>query len=509
MNFALEPGDVERFRGIVGRTLGLHFEEARIAGLAEVLRRRVEASGQNCQHYLSRLEAELPRPELGALAQELTVPETYFFRNASQFHAFTEVVLPERMRARASSQQLRILSAGCASGEEAYSLAILVREAVLNPSWEVSVLGVDVNPAMLQKALRARYSTWALRETPPESRRDWFRPEGRDVVLSEDACHAVRFEERNLAEDDPGLWRSETYDVIFCRNVIMYFTRDSAQALVARITRALAPGGYLFLGHAETLRGLSVDFHLRHTHETFYYQRRERLGPPSNRPPLQATPPASRAVDPIVAVVDSSDTWVETIRRASARIQTLTDSSRQRVAARVVPIAPVPRSDLGVVLDLLQKERFSDALDLVQAPPFDVAQDPDVLLLRAVLLTHGGRLGEAEGFCGKVLEIDELNAGAHYVLALCREGTGDRKGAADHGRMAVYLDRTFAMPRLHLGLLARKVGDFDTARRELVQALDVLEREDPARLLLFGGGFGRETLISLCRAELSNCGGPA
>jgi chemotaxis protein methyltransferase CheR len=131
-----------------------------------------------------------------------------------------------------------------------------------------------------------------------------------------------------------------------------------------------------------------------------------------------------------------------------------------------------------------------------------------VLLLRAVLLTHGGRLALAEETCRRLLALDELNAGAHYLLALCREGAGDRRAAAEHDQVAAYLDPAFAMPRLHLALLARRHGDRETARRELAQAALLLEREDASRLLLFGGGFGREALVALCRAELAACGGP-
>jgi chemotaxis protein methyltransferase CheR len=100
-----------------------------------------------------------------------------------------------------------------------------------------------------------------------------------------------------------------------------------------------------------------------------------------------------------------------------------------------------------------------------------------------------------------------LNAGAHYLLALCRESAGDRQGALDHDRAAIYLDPGFAMPRLHLGLMARRGGDAEGARRELGEALLLLRREDISRLLLFGGGFGREALISLCRGELLSAGG--
>jgi chemotaxis protein methyltransferase CheR len=100
-----------------------------------------------------------------------------------------------------------------------------------------------------------------------------------------------------------------------------------------------------------------------------------------------------------------------------------------------------------------------------------------------------------------------MSAGAHYLLALCREKAGDGRSAADHDQAAAYLDPGFAMPHLHLGLLARRAGQPDAARRELSEALSLLEREDSSRLLMFGGGFGRDSLISICRAELLACGG--
>ena len=144
---------------------------------------------------------------------------------------------------------------------------------------------------------------------------------------------------------------------------------------------------------------------------------------------------------------------------------------------------------------------------MLDALPSDTAQDPEFLLLTAVLLTHGGNLAKAENVCAELLERDEMSAGAHYLMALCRESAGDGPGAADHDQVATYLDPGFAMPRLHLGLLARRAGDRNAAREELLQALMLLQREDSSRLLLFGGGFGREALSALCRAELAGCGG--
>ena len=170
-------------------------------------------------------------------------------------------------------------------------------------------------------------------------------------------------------------------------------------------------------------------------------------------------------------------------------------------------VAPAPAWDPAPALDLLRHERFAEALSHVQARPPDPVGDPDVLLLEAMLLTHNGQLADAEITCRKLLAIDELNAGAHYVLALCREHSGDGAAAAEHDRVAAYLDPGFAMPRLHLGLMARRGGDREVARRELTQALFLLEREDAARLLLFGGGFNRDALVALCDLALRDCGG--
>jgi chemotaxis protein methyltransferase CheR len=176
--------------------------------------------------------------------------------------------------------------------------------------------------------------------------------------------------------------------------------------------------------------------------------------------------------------------------------------------SRLESVADRTRSgDVGIALDLLRRERFSEALALVQALPREHGGDADVLLLQAALLIHGGRLEAAETACRELLVHDDLNAGAHYVLALCREGAGDSRGAVEHDQVAIYLDPAFAMPHLHLGLLARRTGDREAARRELTQALMLLQREEASRLLLFGGGFSREALVALCRSELAACGG--
>jgi chemotaxis protein methyltransferase CheR len=471
--------EIERFRGAVAERMGLSFDEGKADMLAEALRKRLDSSGVGLpEAYLDRLTA-WPE-EWRALAERLTVTETYLFRYAEQFRAFAEVVLPEAMARKRGGDEVVLLSAGCASGEEAYTLAILA------DGRPVRVVGIDVNPAMIARARQGRCSAWALRDAPAEVLARWFRADAYDFVLDEAMRRRVTFEERNLLDDDPAFWKPDAFDAIFCRNVIMYMTAAAARSVVARLSGSLRPDGHLFLGHAETLRGLSDAFHLCHTHETFYYRRKD----------VGVAPATQAAARP--AFVDT--TWVEAIRRASERIASLSGG----------PGAPPARAggwDLGAALELVRRERFVDALEAIAALPPESGADGEVLLLRAAILTNSGGIAEAERVCRGLLEADDLNAGAHYLMALCRERAGDPAAAVEHDRTAAYLDPTFAMPRLHLGLMARRRGDAGRARAELSAALELLAREEPSRLLLFGGGFGRDGLAGLCRSELAACGG--
>jgi chemotaxis protein methyltransferase CheR len=492
--------DLERFRTAIIQRMGLQFDDARLGFLGEVLQRRLHRLGQSSANYLLGLESRSADDEFNVLARELTVGETYFFRNIEQFRALAEAVLPARMNARRGTSSLRLLSAGCASGEEPYSIAIVAKETIAEPNWDVDIMAVDLNTSSLEKAQRACYSAWVLRETPEETRKKWFRVDGRELLIDQSIRDAVQFREANLASDDPSLWRPAYYDVIFCRNVLMYFSPEQMRAVIKRIAYSLAPGGFLFLGHAETLRGVSDRFHLHHSHNTFYHSVKDESE--VFEPPFaQITP---KAISPHASPVAFDDAWYQTIAKASERVAALVPD----MAGESTTLAQPPLAwNVAAAFDLIRQERFAEALNHVRSRPAAAGKDPDVLLLEATLLAHSGQLTAAEDACLRLLLADEFNAGAHYVLALCREHAGQIERAIEHDRVASYLDPEFAMPRLHSGLLSARAGDRARARRDLMHALELLKREDPSRLLLFGGGFNREALISLCRSALKDNGG--
>ena len=467
-----------------------------------MLQRRLDKLGHSSDAYLWGLQREPSSGEIDALARELTVGETYFFRNIEQFRALAEVVLPERMGVDRTPRTLRLLSAGCASGEEAYSMAIVARETIADPSWEVLIRAVDLNPAALEKAARARYSSWALRETPPDVQRKWFRPDGREMVLDETVRAAVKFEAANLASDDPELWQPGAYDAIFCRNVLMYFSPEQMRAVIARIAQSLAPGGFLFLGHAETLRGISDALpsapHPRHLLLRAQGAHRARTCAQPATAGAEAGCRRPRRPRP------SSDAWFHAIRKATERV------------AALVPARPAPTTRR------LRRRRCPGIWRRRS-----ICCAGSVSPRRSTMFAPGRRRPSAIPTCccsrrrcsrtaGRSPPRRRLSAAAADRRAQCRgalragalpRAVADRDGAGEHDRVAAYLDPEFAMPRLHLGLLARRAGDRDAARRELAQALVLLKREDASRLLLFGGGFNREALMALCESALRDSGG--
>ncbi|MFC4071279.1 CheR family methyltransferase [Actinoplanes subglobosus] len=447
-----------RFRELLQKRLGWTFADNDLGQTAEVLAARSQAHGLSTREYLDRLAGRRWAAEVAELAGALSITETYFFRHSEQFRVLRERVLPELIEARSGQRVLRLLSVGCSSGEEAYSLAIAAIRARPGPDWIVTVTGVDANRDMLRRARAAVYSPWSLRDTPEDVRRRWFRPAEGGFRVADEVTATVRFVEHNVAADDPQLWHPARYDVIFCRNLLMYLTADTVAELIRRMTRALTDGGFLFLGHTDSLGSRPDGLELCHADGTVYYQRRVAAVP---RDPAPAAPPPRPA-------------------RAAA--------------------PPRPQADAGDgrrrALSLMRDDRFAEALDAVGTGD---------VLVRGVLLAQLGRVDEARDTANRLLHTGGPQADAHHLLGVCHElDCADQ--AVGQYRLAAYLDPQFAMPRLRMGLLARRRGDDRGAADHLSAALDLLTGENDDRIVLFGGGFGRLALTTLCRTELDACG---
>lgn len=464
---------VERFRHLVVQHLGMTLADVPSDTLASLVDEQARAHGEPLGDYLSRLE-RADAEAWKAMAEQLTIGETYFYRHPEQFRAFAQLALPELLEARRSERSLRILSAGCSTGEEAYTLAMILQDhAHALEGWDVSVVGIDLNTPSLDFARQGLYSPWALRRTPARAQRQYFREVNGRFQITDAVRSKVRFAQRNLLDAEPTFWRPGAFDVIFYRNVGIYLSLAARRAIVERFATALSPGGFFFLGPAETLRGVSERFELLQSHDSFFY-RLHGQDRPAEAP--VATPLRERrAVIPQAVSVE--------------------------LPPRPLP-APAPRTSAPEELyALIQRERFAEALERLDA------QDPETSALRAVLCLQLGRVDEAAATCQARFTEAPFDPEAHYVQALCRKQQGDLPGSRKHAELAAYHDPAFAMPHVHLGLLAKGHRDSGLAQRAWKRAVALLPNEREHRLTLYGGGFRREALLALCREELARGGG--
>ncbi|HOJ15269.1 MAG TPA: protein-glutamate O-methyltransferase CheR [Deltaproteobacteria bacterium] len=247
---------------------GIFFPDNKKAQLENRLALRIRANGLedfDKYYYLLRYDPDAAR-ELRALFDSVTTNETSFFRSPPQIQAFQDKVLPEIMAAkeRRGEKTLRLWSAGCSTGEEPYTMAIVLSQ-VMNGrrDWDVKVVASDISEKALRSAKEAVYGEYSLRSVPPEIKRDFFVAAGSSYRIVDEVKDMVEFQFLNLS-DTRRVQLMRGFDVIFCRNVLIYFDDQVKKRFVSQLYDCLNHGGYLFIGHSESLHNISRAFKLVH-----------------------------------------------------------------------------------------------------------------------------------------------------------------------------------------------------------------------------------------------------
>jgi chemotaxis protein methyltransferase CheR len=273
----LELGDAQyrMFRDWIAERCGLWFAEDSRFVLERRLARRVrELDLGSFAAYFYQLRNESgDEGEVGTLIDELTTNETYFLRERSQLATLVAEILPEWLeRRRRHGGPVSVWCAGCSSGEEPYSVVMLAREAGFEPGRDFRVYASDISRRVLQAARRGVYRPASFRETEEALRRKYFVEKDGGWRIADDVKRHVVFTRANLVEPSRS-WVLGPMDVILCRNVIMYFESRTRKDVVQTFADKLNPGGYLLLGHAESLIHLSNAFELRHLRGDMVYRK--------------------------------------------------------------------------------------------------------------------------------------------------------------------------------------------------------------------------------------------
>ncbi len=256
-------------RELVYRVAGIFYPDNKLGLLQQGCTRRMkERQLQTLSEYVECLTVGTDRQvELIVLLNEITIGETCFFRDQAQLDALRRIVIPNILKAKLNGprRRLRIWSAGCSTGEEPYTLRMLLLEEAdgLLGNWPIEIIATDINQRSLVHARAAVYGEQSTRHVTPYYRQKYFFPLGEELQVSPLARMSVSFSRLNLS-DDPGMNFIRNVDAIFCCNVLIYFDLTSKRRVLEHFYNNLSPHGYLFLGHSESLYGVSDEFRLIH-----------------------------------------------------------------------------------------------------------------------------------------------------------------------------------------------------------------------------------------------------
>ena len=474
MTRTLAQDDFALLRDYLRRTAGLEFDEGRRAGLAMIMHERLAVTGQTrVAAYVDWLSRPESGPERQRLLDAVTIQETHFHRARPQIEALRRQILPDILaRAAREGRDAVVWSAGCSTGEEPFTLAMLMLEvAAKMPSPpRMRVIGTDVSTAALQVALAATYSGRTIDLAEPDAVNRWLvrEPDGTYVVKDEVRL-LVQFRHQNLVTDPPP-FEPDSVDLVVCRHVSIYFSRDTTKSLVGRFRDVLAPQGWLLMGPAESLWQVSDAFTLEAVGEAFAYR-------PARDVPVA---PATRT------------------QPAATRAEAGGLLPRQRPATGSAAARPGPATPRTAVPTRPAVDQPAQPSQPARGPTAEpVAAAATVEAAQAAF--DSGAYVQAAQLASDVLAVDAVNSAAYLLLGHARLNQGDNAGAVEPLQRAVFLDPLAGHAHFLLAVALSSIGrrkQAAPAYRAAATTLPGVPQETVRRML---DGRRVQELVQLCR----------
>lgn len=422
-----------KFRDFIEEHSGLNIEKDKFDSLKISIYTRATRNGFSSyeEYYNKIVESE---EEFRNLISLLAVNETYFFRYPEQFRILKEYVIPKivELNKHKPLRSIRIWSAGCSTGEEAYSIAITVLESNIDlSSWEVHILGTDVSSKALRKAIEGKYSKNSFRITEEEFKKKYFRRISKDLwEVIEDVKKLVSFTYHNLIKEPYPLSFLELWDIIFCRNVTIYFKPESTKRVIHNLFNSLKPGGFLFTGHTETLYHINPGFEVIKFGDAFIFRK-----------------PTEKENKIFSVQADFSQNFHERDKNVSG-----------------INVLPLDSEDLvGRISEIQQKDKNLNAKEKM-----------DFYKKVIYSLLDEGKAESALEQINKAMLLNLKDAEIYYLRGLALKKLGNFSEAEQEFRKAIYLDRNNYLSQIELANLLVLNGDVKQALRYYKSAINSL-----------------------------------
>lgn len=403
----------------------------------------------NCslEDYFIRLKNSTPSsPFLEHLISEITIQESYFFRDENQHQLLKNDLLPKLIEKKRQQNNLsiRIWSAGCAKGEEIYSITMQLLELLPDAQkWSLNLLGTDINTQALHNAVRGHYSEWAMRVINSYFKQKYFFLKKNNYVLKKQLRKMVRFDYLNLIDNSyPSIFNgTNAQDIILCRNVLIYFDNMHIETLMKKLSMSLTPGGYLLLGAADPVN-------INHT--DLIYEADKGL--------VFKHPETQNLQNDFAHEQDEP-----------ASVTSHLDESTSVLITGYSPHDPFKKRDAA--LPLKNPIAKSEKVDILS---------PSILNAKAMALANLGKLEMAASIAKQSIQFDSTNKDSHFILALILVELDKIDEAEASLRKAIFLDHHFVEGHFQLGLLLLKTKRRELGLKSLQNALVIVQEKDPS-----------------------------
>lgn len=499
---------IQKFIELIGVNTGLHIRAQDMEGLRSKIYMRMRALKlSDPQRYYELLEAGTDwqtnsnvlqsESEWKDLTLLLTTGESYFFRDRGQMKLLETQILPELIDKQKNSRSLRIWSAGCSTGEEPYSLAIMLQKLIPNwCDWKIFILGTDINQSNLEKAKRGIYSDWSFRLVDPEVRDLYFQPHRNGWKINEDIRQMVRFGYGNLVKDDFPNHASDLQDIdlIICRNVFVYFSKEAISLVIQKFSETLTLGGYLLTAHAELHGQILEKLQPMVFPESVVYQRV--VAPLSTSFQLNNPREITRQNEHLSTNLLASEKEIGNLWNGNkppilATSESFTPFEKEPVSFKMEP--PAPTTDINAHLieaevtqtkaeeilkeakELFIKKAYSQAIERIEKVLLLEQRNFQAYYLMAQAYANLGQGSKAKEAAKQAISIDELSADPYYLLAQVAEEQGDIEQAKIFWKRIIYLAPYAILAYLELAALYEAEKDWIRAKKMRTTALGLLK----------------------------------
>ncbi len=485
---------IENFRQLISTHTGLYIRPQDRELLCNKIEMRMKILKiSNPEEYYGLLDGKTDQSEQEwkDLEIQITTVESYFFRDRGQFTLLENQILPELIKTKKEARSLRIWSAGCSTGEEVYSLAILLNELIPNhQEWNITIIGTDINVEVLEKAQRGIYNSWSFRLVGADLQNRYFHHQKNLWQIDEKIRQMVKFRYGNLVHDYfPNPIDIHNMDLIICRNVFIYFEHQAIATVLKKFQQTLRPGGYLITGHTE-LHGQNLgQLEAKVFAESIIYQLRENWLPEisyshlNNGSLTKSKNLSKQIIDPTLPFAQIPPTKT---------IQSLGETPvSQPLNSGVLPPQYLtnenPVSPLNLILaeteQFFQHEDYPAAIENAKKM---IELDPNYVDAYALVAQAYANLGEyikAHYYCQLALNLDALSIAPYYLLAHIAEEQGKIEQAKLLFKRIIYLAPSSIYAYLELSSIYEIEGDLTRSRKMRQTALELLQKLPPSTMI--------------------------